>query len=507
MSRPSALIAIALLVACSVLAVARPFIPWDSWWYHLPISSLIWNIGGGAQTFHLTPLITGRWLGFPKAWEWIQGLAWVVAGSLYAIIVPQLLLCVAYFAYVSRGLRVPLSWVIFAFFASPLLFIHFQATYLDLPAGICVALGFLLVFDVLADVRTPDRRFPYLKAAACIVSLGLAGNIKYQSLCAALLVCGIGGLAYLFARGIPIRTRAMLLGVLLIATLVAGASAFKNAAVYGNPLYPLSIKSNGKPIFDGPEPPDGDAGYPTYRLTGDRVISLPGPINFILSATELDWTLRGIPAWYSLDSSAGMRFPQRGTAGSRTGGWGGIFFILNASLLVLQILQLRREPDRTWRLFVIGTLALLVADSALPRSHELRYWLYIPLVLIAINLRYLSLHCRSAVVTVGLGGLMAYGIVHVVASPNSGLFLPRAVSVSQLRAQIPPNVVHELQTTGRYCYPIDVTSLVPYGAAVETSPFRARSAIDSELFRYSTAVTGMPGLISGVAADCYGVLR
>jgi hypothetical protein len=508
MPGPSALTAITLLVACSVLGLARPFIPWDSWWYHLPFSSRLWNIGGGAESFHLSPLITGRWLGFPKAWEWIQGLFWAVTGTLYSIIVPQLLLFAAYLAYVSRVHRIPLNWVIFGFFASPLLFIHFQATYLDLPAGICLALGFLLSFDLLEDVRTTGRRFPSLKVAGCILSLGLAGNIKYQSLLAALLICGIVGVVYVFAKGIPVRTRAKLLVVLLIATLVASASALKNGIVYGNPVYPLFITVHGNPISTGLEESEADSWDPTYRFIGDRMISLPRPINFLLSATELDWTMRGIPQWYSIDSGVGIRLPQRGTGGSRTGGWGGVFFILNALLLALQCLRLRQEPDRTQRLLVVSTLVLLVATSAFPRSHELRYWLYIPLVLIAINLRYLRMHSdRSAVVSGALGVLMAYGVVHTVMSPESGLFLARRVTVRQLRAQIPAPVVREIQTTGRYCFPMDVSSLLPQGADVDSSPFYERSKIDSELFRYSAAVTGLPGLTSGVAADCRDATR
>lgn len=502
LNRLSRWTAAALAVGCSLLALARPFVPWDTWWYHLPFSGFLWNIGGGAQAFHLSPLIEARWLGFPKAWEWIQGLVWAATGTLYSLIVPQMLLCAAYLAYLSRGHRVPFAWVIFAFFASPMLFIHFQAVYVDLPAAICVSLGLLLMFDLLEDARTPGRPFPWLKAAACILSLGVAGNIKYQSLLAGFVVLGSGGLVYLFTRGIALATRAKLIAVLLIAGLAASATAIRNGVVYGNPAYPLSVTLNGTVVLDGPENPQGDAHFPTYRLTGDNVISVPRPVSFILSATELDWTLRGIPAWYNIDSSIGMQSPQRGTAGSRTGGLGGLFFTLNACLIALQLLLWRREADRTQRHLLIGTVVLLVATSAFPSSHEVRYWLYIPLVMIAVNLRYLSRHHDNVVTTTALALLMVWGVAHTVISPNSDLFSPRTVTVSHLRSQVPPKVLQQLEATGRYCYPLDVSSLLPAGAAPETSPFRHRAQIDSEIYRYSTAVTGLPGLISGVAADC-----
>jgi hypothetical protein len=90
--RYARLIAWALLSVCTLAALTRPVIAYDDWWYHLPFSSYLFNIGHGAASFHLDPLLTARWLGFPRAWEWVQGLAWFVSGSLYAVIVPQLIL-------------------------------------------------------------------------------------------------------------------------------------------------------------------------------------------------------------------------------------------------------------------------------------------------------------------------------------------------------------------------------------------------------------------------------
>jgi hypothetical protein len=504
MNRLAALIAIILFAGCTLLALGRPFIPWDSWWYHLPFSARLWNIGGGAESFHLSPLVYGRWLGNPKSWEWIQGLCWTVTGSLYAIIVPQLLLCVAYFAYVSHVHRIPISWVILAFFASPMLFIHYQAVYLDLPAAICVAIGFLMLFDLLEKATTPNRPFPWLRATACIAMLGLAGNIKYQSLMAALAACGIVAVVYLFTGKITVAIRVRLLAVLAVAVLLSFAWAFRNGVVHGNPLYPLSVKANGAQLFDGPEHSEGDASPPTYRLSGSRIISVPQPLNFVLSATELDWTLRGIPAWYSIDSSVGMSLPQRGTAGSRTGGWGGLFFVVNVGLLVVQLLRRRREADRTQRLLAVCTMLLLLANAAFPRSHELRYWLYIPLIMIPVNLRYLSRQCPARMVSGALLALSAYGVIHTLASPNSELFTARAVSVARLRAETPPDVVRALEVSGRYCYPVDVSSLLPTDATGADSPWRHREAIDPDIFRFSRAVTGLPGFVSGVAADCPG---
>ncbi len=91
------------------------------------------------------------WLGFPKLWEWIEGLFWWASGSLNSVIVPQLLLCLFYFYYVSRDFRVPKAYVVLAFFSSPMLFVHFESTLLDLPAGIANALAFFMLSTLIDD--------------------------------------------------------------------------------------------------------------------------------------------------------------------------------------------------------------------------------------------------------------------------------------------------------------------------------------------------------------------
>jgi hypothetical protein len=67
-------------------------------------------------------------------------------------------------------------------------------------------------------------------------------------------------------------------------------------------LFPIEIRLFGKTVFSGPESPEVDARYPTYLLIGSREVSLPEPINLFLSATETDWTMRGVAPWYNIDS-------------------------------------------------------------------------------------------------------------------------------------------------------------------------------------------------------------
>src|SRR5258708_9903679 len=106
-----------LLLALTVLALIRPVISYDSWWYHLPFSSYLWNIGGGMDSFVLDRTSYYRWLGFPKFWEWTQGLFWSVGGSLNFVIIPQLVICIFYFYYSAHIFSIPISYIVLSFFS------------------------------------------------------------------------------------------------------------------------------------------------------------------------------------------------------------------------------------------------------------------------------------------------------------------------------------------------------------------------------------------------------
>jgi hypothetical protein len=116
----------------------------------------------------------------------------------------------------------------------------------------------------------------------------------------------------------------------------------------------------------------------------------------------------------------------------------------------------------------------------LPRSHELRYWLYIPLILMPVNLRYVKQHYQTTSIATLLVVLTAYGVANTLLSPNSDLWTAHPASETTLRMAMPSAIAQALHDTGRYC-----------------------TANDEELpFRYSSAVTGIPGLVSSIATDC-----
>ena len=189
------------------------------------------------------------------------------------------------------------------------------------------------------------------------------------------------------------------------------------------------------------------AKYPTYLLEGR--VKLPEPLNFILSVTEFDWIMRGVAPWYNLDGESGDA-PRRG-APSRTGGWGVVFVFLNGCIFLAQIIFLRRESDQEQRYLVIGGTVLMLVTALLPYAHYLRYWLYIPLMVLTINLRALRKVPYPDIVSGGLIMMMIYGTAEAMLSPNSGLIKRQTVSMEAMRNNIPLVIKKTILETGQYC--------------------------------------------------------
>lgn len=387
--------AFGLLAIISLASLVWPIVDYDSWSYHFPFSARLW--GGYVQ---LSPMFEQRWVGFPKAWEWIQGVFWLATGDKRAMLLPQMALFGAYLWFCTRKLRVPAALLILGFFASPLLFIHYQSLYLDLPAGLCLALGFFLLMT--------DR--PWF----AIAFLGLAGNIKVQALLSAVLIVVVCIVAAAVEFRWSKRTARVAMGGGL-ALMLASISVASTWQRTGNPLYPFEVKVGQSVIFAGPENPMIDANPPRYAI-GGRLISPPQPVAFALSATELDWIIRGVPMGYDITSNLGDK-ASNGTP-SRTGGWGWPFVLLNGLLLLAQIVRKQK--------LAVATAVLIVATAFLPRSHELRYWLFLPLILLPINLRYVAQRVPEKALGTALMVVAGWMMLQTALTTNSYIVFGRS---------------------------------------------------------------------------------
>jgi hypothetical protein len=342
-----------------------------------------------------------------------------------------------------------------------MLFIHYQAVYLDLPAGICLALGFILLVHELHAERPSVGLL-----TGAVIFLGMAGNIKVQALISAILIA-FTILALAVLRHGLTRKTARIAMIVAIAVLCSSATALSNFQRHDNPLYPLRVDMAGKSVFPGPEDPGSGADPPNYEGRAGMHVP-PGPLSFFLSVTELDWTLRGVSPWYSAESNTGDR--ARVASRSRTGGWGWLFVWLNGFVLIFQLARMRKEVDPMQRSLVLGTLMLFVLTACIPRSHELRYWLFIPLICLPVNARYLASVAQPNLLGGGLAAMMFYGIAQTILTPSSQLRKERWPA--GWNRPLPPQFATELRAHGRYC------------------------STDSQLFRESTAVTGLWRLLS-----------
>lgn len=130
---------------------------------------------------------------------------------------------------------------------------------------------------------------------------------------------------------------------------------------------------------------------------------------------------------------------------------------------------------------MINTLLVTIMTACMPRSHELRYWLYLPLIFIPVNLRYLREQDGAAKFAPHmLVAMMLYCISLVLLSPKSDMLAAQRATEENMKADMPPEIGKMLASTGKYCDPSDHL-----------------------LFRYSTAATGVKGLLSRNVEDCH----
>ena len=465
--------ALGIVVAAGL---AWPLIAFDDWWYHFVFAAKLWGIGG-PDSFVMDARTTARWEGLPKAWHWLMGAAWAIAGSLRAVIVPQMLLLVAFLFQVRRLLGVPVPFAALGLVASPMLLIHSQAIYIDLPVGLCLAAAFLSLLVSIDHARSAGWPMGAGQAALGAAALGLAGNTKFQGTIGAMLVFAIAATLALAVPGIAARRRLLLVAVMSAGLALACATLLANAWRFGNPVYPFDVRTDSRVLLAGVESSDTDDDRPIYLLQGSRELHLPGPLNFVLSLTELDWTMRGVAPWYNIDAYSGA-LARRGPP-SRTGGLGAVFVLVNLGLLAWQAARRRSLADSRQRILVLGAVLLLVGTAFLPRAYELRYWLVVPLVMAAVNLRFLAGLGWPRWSRAGLLTLAAHGVALSLLSPRSQLLARPPVAQADLRAAMPLHVAEALAQRGHFCDPDD-----------------------RELFRYSFAITGLPGRVSRREEDC-----
>ncbi|QCS63259.1 hypothetical protein [Achromobacter denitrificans] len=351
-----------------VFTLRNPSIGYDSWAYHLPFSSFLFNIGDGDSAYKLCRSLQFVYAGFPVGSELLQGVFWKLFGSVNYIVVPHFLMLAVLVVWISRRFAVSPTALLVFLFSCPLILLHVTGMYNDIMLAICATAAVAVSALILLS---PENRKLWLTLLVLLTSCSL---IKYQGTLSAVSIVLVLATA-LAVRG-NFSRRVFIL--LLVCGVGATAWQFKNLVEYKNPFYPLKVELAGHTIFDGPTP--------AYKNEPQYVPQFK-PFFFFASATEMDWIIRGVVPEYGLAMGTGDAAKKYGPA--RTGGFGQAFFLLNFLLILVQI-GLRKRLDSMQRALLAIVAPLLLVTSFMPQSHELRYWLLVPMSMAILNIRYVT---------------------------------------------------------------------------------------------------------------------
>ena len=367
--------ALALVVVSSL---ARPFIPFDSWYYHLPFSAHLWNIGNARETLLLSPGIQELYAGFPLFAELLQGGLWWISGTISAATLLNSLGLALFIFVAVRATKADLPVVTFGILSVPLVVIHSVSTYIDLFSALLICFQ-VVAASLLVDKPNPiGTRFGRLAdpAVLYVAAAAAAGNTKFMALVISLAIS-----AYLLAfvayqRGTASLARdARLIATVGIASGLSGLTCARNLWEFGNPFYPIAVGP-----FPGPWKE-----YQNYPLYTQAIGWLGRPINWFLSITETDWIIRGVKVVYNIDLHFGDNADLYGPA--RTGGyWGALVIasIIVGGALFAWVAQSNAKALKEHAFLFSSFLFVSVLTAFMPQSHELRYYMHWPLLLFLV---------------------------------------------------------------------------------------------------------------------------
>jgi hypothetical protein len=363
-----ALSVFALIAACALVMVDPN---WDTLQYHLPYAARVAGLCD-AQCLEFPGGIELRYTAFPMAFHALFGLLWRLTGTPtagHAIGLSMLgLLCV----YLRWRFRVPLAWSWLAFVAVPLVQIHLTSSYADLTANAAVALAMMAAFRLWLEPDAPIGTDVVIALAA----LTFAAGTKLQMVPVTLVVWGLVVVAA--ARNVSAQrdseSRALhnglMVGLLLVGFLCLTPQLIRNAINYGNPFFPIEIHL-GALTLHGPE---------TMRQHGMSIgaawESHPGWLRWLASVLEFDAFRGRLQPWTIDQGDVPFTSPS-----FRMGGYYAPYVL---ALLTLVIVRARAAGKTARPLCVMIGASLLCAF--LPLSHELRYYQFWMLTLVAMAL-------------------------------------------------------------------------------------------------------------------------
>jgi hypothetical protein len=375
----------ALLSARALLTI-DPY--YDTFAYHLPFAARMIGLCP-SSCYRMNEFLETRFLAFPKLFELLHGAVWLLAGTPQVADVLNLAFLAAFAFYLRRAFAVPFAWTLVGLFAVPLIQIHVTASYIDLPLNLAVGVAILAIMNM---VRLGGE-FGWGPLSLVVACLAFAANSKLTMIpvAAVLGLVMLGLLATRLARGRaagPFRPGGgrgwlMLIGLSFVAGATIAGTALRNLICFGNPIYPVELHAFGVslPGLESALIPGDDSLAPAW-------LSVPSPLRWLASVLEVGgYADRPLPWTY--DQGLCLTGPVLedclgGTGPSfRMGGYFAGYVLFLIAFLGVQMGRLGMR-ERRLVLATIGSETILAA--VLPHSHELRYYLFWIIVLVALNL-------------------------------------------------------------------------------------------------------------------------
>ena len=280
--------------------------------------------------------------------------------------------------------------------AVPLVQIHATSTYVDLPANLAAAAGILAMAAFLRDARP----FGFARILVLLGCLAIAANGKPQMIAVAtpawalFALAAFGKLAAKRAVG-PFRPGrpGSWLGLVCLVALagaVIAAKPIENTINHANPLYPVRLSLLGVSL-EGPV--EGE--HIGSDSIADEWRPVPSPLRWLASVLEFGaYAYRPLPWTYDQGycpdmlalRDCGTSEGQKVLMGGVAFRMGGYFAAYVLALVAFLGWSLARSDARTRRVLLTVFLSTTFLASVLPRSHELRYYLFWMIVLVALCL-------------------------------------------------------------------------------------------------------------------------
>ncbi|MFT3764265.1 MAG: hypothetical protein QM820_01895 [Minicystis sp.] len=402
--------ALAVIVAASILVAAVHDVSttWDVWYYHLPFAARSTRlVGPDAYAFHATN--QARYDGFPLLAERLQGLLWRLTGRPESGNLVAFGALAAFVAWLRRAHRVPLHLAALALLAVPLVQLHASSCYIDLPSNLAAAALVIQVLRLYAVPEPASERtlFRILALAAVVVNM----RFQLHPLTALCLVAAA-------PRVLPPLWRAPSRRPLLLAALalpIVFAAPLYNLAVHHNPYYPMKLSLLGI-TFPGPEG--------VYSNAPPYLEHTPRPLRWLYSVLEIGIRPFSERRRWTIDQWA-----PEGLTANRMGGFFGAYAVIQVALLVWLA---ARDPSRRARRSALGFGVLTAFTAMWPQSHELRYYMYWMIVLVALNLILLAERDDAARIEPAVGVVCAAALGVVLWVTEAGYAYPSGSTFAEL---------------------------------------------------------------------------